>query len=198
MEVESPPQYPLGEDSLVLYTTNLIFFPHYFYPWNCKQKGQWWNKSVCFNLWSGKITDCCSRSSGRILQMVSALAHLLIQRKGTFCQKPEFGTVIRLCWSLTHPVETEWVKENITLLMSQRCCLVLTSCGIGATATYLSLTIMWNDGPGHGWGVNPSDHPEHAQPAQMLSPLLSSQHLRKVWEYYWYCSTDPKNRVGCN
>ncbi|KAG7238607.1 hypothetical protein INR49_030681 [Caranx melampygus] len=43
----------------------------------------------------------------------------------------------------------------------------------------LSLTVVWDDGPGHGRGVNPSNHPEHAEPAQMLSSLLSSQHLRK-------------------
>lgn len=60
------------------------------------------------------------------------------------------------------------------------------------------LTIVWNDGPGHGWGVNSSDHPEHAQPAQMLSSLLPSQHLRKVREYYWYCSTNSANMDCCN
>lgn len=53
------------------------------------------------------------------------------------------------------------------------------------------LTIVWDDGPGHGWGVNSSNHPEHAQPAQMLSSFLSSQHLRKIREHDWNCSTNP-------
>lgn len=60
------------------------------------------------------------------------------------------------------------------------------------------LTIVWDDGPGHGRGVNSSNHPEHAQPAQMLSSFLSSQHLRKVREHDWNRSTNPANIVRYN
>lgn len=45
-----------------------------------------------------------------------------------------------------------------------------------------SLTVVWDDGPGHGGGVDASDHPEHAEPAQMLAPLLLGQELRVIGE----------------
>lgn len=60
------------------------------------------------------------------------------------------------------------------------------------------LTIVRDDGPGHGRGVNSTNHPEHTQPAQMLSSLLSSQHLRKVGEHYWNRSANPANIVRRN
>lgn len=41
---------------------------------------------------------------------------------------------------------------------------------------------MWDDGPGHGWSVDLTDHPEHAQPAEVLSSFLPGQHLRKEGE----------------
>ena len=42
---------------------------------------------------------------------------------------------------------------------------------------------MRDDGPGHGGGVYPSDHPEHAEPAEVLSPLLLGQELRVVGKH---------------
>lgn len=60
------------------------------------------------------------------------------------------------------------------------------------------LTVVWDDGPGHGRGVDSSNHPEHAQPTQMLSSLLSGQHLRKVGEHDGDRSADPANTVGCD
>lgn len=65
--------------------------------------------------------------------------------------------------------------------------------GVAANANG-PLTIVWDDGPGHGRGVDASDHPEHAQPAQMLSSLLSGQHLRKVGEHDGNRSADPNFR----
>lgn len=60
-----------------------------------------------------------------------------------------------------------------------------------------SLTVVWDDGPGHGRGVDASDHPEHAQPAQMLSSLLPGQHLREVREHYRHRSTNPADTEHC-
>lgn len=45
------------------------------------------------------------------------------------------------------------------------------------------LTIVWDDGPGHGRGVDAADHPEHAEPAQMLSSLLLGQELRVIGKH---------------
>lgn len=69
--------------------------------------------------------------------------------------------------------------------------------GVAANANG-PLTVVWDDGPGHGRGVDSSNHPEHAQPAQMLSSLLSGQHLRKVGEHDRNRSADPANTVGCD
>lgn len=41
---------------------------------------------------------------------------------------------------------------------------------------------MWDDGPGHGWSVDLTNHPEHTQPAEVLSPFLPGQHLCKEGE----------------
>ncbi|TNN56999.1 hypothetical protein EYF80_032810 [Liparis tanakae] len=46
-----------------------------------------------------------------------------------------------------------------------------------------SLTVVWDDEPGHGGGVDASDHPEHAQPAQVLASLLPSQHLGETFSF---------------
>lgn len=35
-----------------------------------------------------------------------------------------------------------------------------------------ALTIVWNDGPGHGRRVDPPRHPEDAQPTKVFSSLL--------------------------
>ncbi len=50
---------------------------------------------------------------------------------------------------------------------------------------------MWNDGPGHGWGVDPAHHPEHAEPAHVFTALLTGQNLRKVREH------DGTHRQSC-
>lgn len=81
---------------------------------------------------------------------------------------------------------------QISVCLCNRCGGTVTSHANGP------LTIVWDDGPGHGRGVNSSNHPEHAQPAQMLSSFLSSQHLRKVREHDWNCSTNPANIVRYN
>lgn len=49
--------------------------------------------------------------------------------------------------------------------------------------TFVFLTVVWDDGPGHGRGVDTSDHPEHAEPAQVLAPLLLGQELRIIGEH---------------
>ena len=42
---------------------------------------------------------------------------------------------------------------------------------------------MGDNGPGHGGGVDASDHPEHAEPAEVLASLLLGQELRVVGEH---------------
>lgn len=56
------------------------------------------------------------------------------------------------------------------------------------------LTVMRDDGPGHGRGVDATNHPEHAEPAQMLAPLLSGQHFSKVGEHSRNGSSNPAKR----
>lgn len=53
---------------------------------------------------------------------------------------------------------------------------------------------MRDDGPGHGRGIDAANHPEHAEPAQMLAPLLSGQHFRKVGEHDGNGSSNPAKR----
>lgn len=53
---------------------------------------------------------------------------------------------------------------------------------------------MRDDGPGHGRGVDAADHPEHAEPAQVLTPLLSGQHLSKVGEHDGNGTSNPAER----
>ena len=53
---------------------------------------------------------------------------------------------------------------------------------------------MRDDGPGHGRGVDATNHPEHAEPAQMLTTLLSGQHFSKVGEHSGNGSPDPAKR----
>lgn len=43
-------------------------------------------------------------------------------------------------------------------------------------------TIVWDNGPGHSRRVDFSNHPEHTQPAEVLSSLLPGQHLCKEGE----------------
>lgn len=56
------------------------------------------------------------------------------------------------------------------------------------------LTVVWDDGPGHGGGIDAADHPEHAEPAQMLASLLSGQHFRKVGEHDGDGSSNPAKK----
>lgn len=42
---------------------------------------------------------------------------------------------------------------------------------------------MRDDGPGHGGGVDTTDHPEHAEPAQVLSSLLLGQELGVIGKH---------------
>lgn len=44
------------------------------------------------------------------------------------------------------------------------------------------LTVVRYDGPGHGRCVDLADHPEHAQPAEVLASLLPGQHFSKEGE----------------
>lgn len=56
------------------------------------------------------------------------------------------------------------------------------------------LTVVRDDGPGHSRGVDAANHPEHAEPAQMLAPLLSGQHFSKVGEHGGNGSSNPAER----
>lgn len=51
-----------------------------------------------------------------------------------------------------------------------------------ATVTTTGLTVVRDDGPGHGGSVDAADHPEHAEPAEVLATLLLRQELRVVGE----------------
>lgn len=53
------------------------------------------------------------------------------------------------------------------------------------------LTVVRDDGPGHGRGVDAADHPEHAEPAEVLTPLFPGQDFRKVREHSGNGSSDP-------
>ena len=50
---------------------------------------------------------------------------------------------------------------------------------------------MRDDGPGHGRRIDPSDHPEHAEPAEVLSSLLLGQELGVVGKHDWNRASDP-------
>lgn len=47
---------------------------------------------------------------------------------------------------------------------------------------FFLLTVVRYDGPGHGRCVDLSDHPEHAQPAEVLASLFPGQHFGKEGE----------------
>lgn len=42
---------------------------------------------------------------------------------------------------------------------------------------------MRDDGPGHGRGIDTTNHPEHAKPAQVLSSFLLGQEFRVVGKH---------------
>ena len=56
------------------------------------------------------------------------------------------------------------------------------------------LTISGDDAPGGEGGVDPTDHPEHTQPGQMLSSLVHLEELREVRVHDGYSSTDSERR----
>lgn len=53
------------------------------------------------------------------------------------------------------------------------------------------LTIVGDDGPGHSSCVYPTNHPEHAQPAQVLPTFLLGQKLGKIGEDNGDGASDP-------
>lgn len=52
------------------------------------------------------------------------------------------------------------------------------------------LTIVWDDGPSHGRCVDATNHPEHAEPGQMLSSLLLGEELRVIGKHNWDGATN--------
>lgn len=56
------------------------------------------------------------------------------------------------------------------------------------------LTIVWNDGPGHGRRIDAPGHPENAQPTEMLPSLLPRQELREIGENNGQRSADTAER----
>lgn len=58
------------------------------------------------------------------------------------------------------------------------------------------LTVMWDNSPGHGRCVNPSNHPEHAEPTQMLTALLLSKELRVVGKHDGNGTSNPANEIN--
>lgn len=56
------------------------------------------------------------------------------------------------------------------------------------------VTIVRDDGPGHGSSVDASKHPEHAEPAQVLTTLLLSQKLGVIREHDGNRTTNPAER----
>lgn len=56
------------------------------------------------------------------------------------------------------------------------------------------LTIVWNNGPGHGRRIDAPGHPENAQPTEMLPSLLPRQELREIGENNGQRSTDTAER----
>lgn len=81
--------------------------------------------------------------------------------------------------STFRPVEASdiWVQMLVKLL-SWNCFIFLP-------------TVVWDDSPGHRWSVDSPDHPEHAEPAEMLATFLLSQKLRVVGEHDGDWTADP-------
>lgn len=59
-------------------------------------------------------------------------------------------------------------------------------------------TVVRDDGPGHGGGVDTTDHPEHAEPAEMLSSLLLGQELRVIGKHDGDGAADAVEQRGRN
>lgn len=66
------------------------------------------------------------------------------------------------------------------------------------SASVYGLTIVRDDGPGHGSSVNTAEHPKHAQPAQMLPSLLLGQEFRVIGKHNGNGATDTEEeKKGC-
>lgn len=53
---------------------------------------------------------------------------------------------------------------------------------------------MRNNCPSHCRGIDATNHPKHAEPAQVFTSFLPSKHFRKIGEDCWHSSTNPKRR----
>lgn len=51
--------------------------------------------------------------------------------------------------------------------------------GVNVNIFASTLTIVWYDGPCHSRCIDLTNHPEHTQPAEVLSSFLPGQHLGK-------------------
>lgn len=56
------------------------------------------------------------------------------------------------------------------------------------------LTIVWNDGPGHGRRIDAPGHPEDAQPTKVLPSLLPRQEFGEIGENNGQSSADTAQR----
>ena len=84
---------------------------------------------------------------------------------------------------MTYDISNERVCVYLCACVSMRVCMCVYVCVYACVCDTVSLTVVRDDGPGHGRGVDLSDHPEHAQPAQVLPSLLPGEHLRKEGEH---------------
>lgn len=50
---------------------------------------------------------------------------------------------------------------------------------------------MWDNGPGHGRGVYSSNHPKHAEPAEVLAALFLGQKLGIIGKHDGNRATNP-------
>lgn len=80
-----------------------------------------------------------------------------------------------------------FISSHICMRLSRGCmawhCRTETPQGDYTFLDRCDLTIVWDDGPGHRSSVNTTEHPKHAQPAQVLSALLLGQELRIIGKY---------------
>lgn len=53
------------------------------------------------------------------------------------------------------------------------------------------LTVVWYDGPGHSRCIDLSNHPEHAQPAEVFASFLPGQHLSEEGENNGHSTSYP-------
>lgn len=60
---------------------------------------------------------------------------------------------------------------------------------------YVDVTIVRDDSPGSKGGVQASQHPEHAEPAQMFPAFIHLQELSEVGVHYRDGTTNSGGRV---